>query len=176
LTNYGRRIGSVDKVRHEIFCEKTKQISKHKTIVKNRLFSPNEIEKKGILINKDGVKRSLYKLISYPNISREKIEAIYPEYKTIPEDIKIQIENDARYDTYIRRQENEIEMLKRDNSYEIPNNFNYSDVIGLSNELSSKLTQIKPQSLDQAGRIEGMTPAALTLILMRLKTQNKKQA
>ena len=176
LTNYGRRIGSVDKVRYEIFCEKTKQISKNKTIVKNKLFSPNEIEKKGILINKDGVKRSLYKLISYPNISREKIEAIYPEYKTIPEDIKIQIENDARYDTYIRRQENEIEMLKRDNSYKIPNNFNYSDVIGLSNELSSKLKQIKPQSLDQAGRIEGMTPAALTLILMRLKTQNKKQA
>ena len=67
-------------------------------------------------------------------------------------------------------------MLKRDNSYKIPNNFNYSDVIGLSNELSSKLKQIKPQSLDQAGRIEGMTPAALTLILMRLKTQNKKQA
>ena len=82
--------------------------------------------------------------MSYPNITRKDIDRLFPGYCDIPEAIKIQIENDARYDSYITRQKNEIAMLKRDHSYKIPKNFNYRCISGLSNELILKLTKVKP--------------------------------
>ncbi len=176
LTEYGRRIGSVSNYRYEVFCKKKEEILKYTQILKNKYFSPTAIEKTGLKINKDGVKRSLFQIMSYPKTNRGNIEALYPKYKDVSENVKVQLENDARYDSYLKRQRNEIEMLKRDNSYKIPKYFDYSNVKGLSNELVVKLGKVKPEAIDQAGRIEGMTPAALTLILMNLKNLNKKSA
>ena len=176
LTEFGYQLGLVDRNRMELYQTKKRELSKFTNIVKNRIFTPNEIEKSGVKINKDGVKRSLFKLMSYPYISRKDIESLWDGYKSIPHYIKIQIENDARYHSYIIRQKNEIEMVKKDYSVKIPNNFDFNKVNGLSNELVAKLSEIQPQSLDQAARIEGMTPSAITLLLIRIKSYQKQPA
>lgn len=169
LTPIGIKIGCVSEKRKKMFEDRIEALDKARELCNKNSILPNEAIKKGIKVNQDGVKRTVLDLLTYPDISIEKLEDIWPELSDIPSDIKIQIENNARYAHYIDRQKNDVAAMRRDEALKIPRDFVYGDISGLSNELCDKLSKIKPSTLGQAGRIDGMTPAAMTLILARIR-------
>ena len=136
---------------------------------------PHHASEKGIKINQDGVRRTALDMFSYPDVNEENVQEIWPELASIPKEVLRQVSYDARYAQYIRRQNSDVEAMRRDASQIIPDGFSYATVVGLSNEVRSKLEASRPATLGQAGRIEGMTPAALTLILMRLRQTDRKK-
>ena len=105
-----------------------------------------------------------------------KLSEIWPELLDVPSKIAQQVENDARYAPYIERQKRDVEAMRRDEALRIPTDFNYESIVGLSNELRSKLVDIQPATLGQAGRIDGMTPAGLTLILANIRKPKKRRS
>ncbi len=138
--------------------------------------TPSEAQKKGLPVNQDGIRRSAFDLLSYPNVTFEGLTDIWPELKDIDPAIAEQVATDALYAVYLDRQMADIEALKRDEALSIPDGFDYEAIIGLSNEVRQKLIDIRPATLGQASRMDGMTPAALTLILSHLKRQSQKGA
>jgi tRNA uridine 5-carboxymethylaminomethyl modification enzyme len=131
--------------------------------------TPDEAAARGFGVNRDGVRRSLLDLMTYPEVSLPALRAAFPEIADVPAPILQQLAHDARYAPYIERQRADVEGLRRDESEALPEDLDYAALPGLSNELKAKLVHIRPRSLGQAGRIEGMTPAALTLILMKIR-------
>ncbi|MEO1537435.1 MAG: tRNA uridine-5-carboxymethylaminomethyl(34) synthesis enzyme MnmG [Pseudomonadota bacterium] len=130
----------------------------------------------GICIGKDGPARSADELLAFVDVSFDDVCALCPELESVPAELRSQLKNDALYSSYMKRQAQEAKLLKRDEEYSIPADFNYRSLSGLSNELTQKLEFSRPETLAQAGRIEGMTPAALTLILARLRKGELKRA
>jgi tRNA uridine 5-carboxymethylaminomethyl modification enzyme len=115
--------------------------------------------------------------LSLAEFEDEHLLTLVPEAKDIDAEIRVQLKRDALYEHYLKRQERDIELLARDEELQIPVDFSYADISGLSNELRNKLTQAKPQSIGQASRIEGMTPAALVLLVAKIKkSQELKSA
>jgi tRNA uridine 5-carboxymethylaminomethyl modification enzyme len=126
------------------------------------------------LVNLDGVRRSVVELLAYPEIDMAALAAAFPELRAFPPAILAQLENDSRYAPYLARQEAEVTELRRAEGVTLPVDLDYDAMPSLSNELRSKLSRVRPRTLGQAGRIEGMTPAALTLILMRSRHAARK--
>ena len=127
-------------------------------------------------INQDGKKRSAFDLLAYPNIDMNKIDKIFAlNLKQYSREILDQISTEAHYKGYIKKQETEIISLAKEEKVEIPNNINYGLIPSLSTEIVEKLTKIKPKNLSQASRIDGVTPAALSVILSFIKTKVKSQ-
>jgi tRNA uridine 5-carboxymethylaminomethyl modification enzyme len=120
-------------------------------------------------VNRDGVRRSAFELLGYPDFGREAIRAAFPELRDVAPAILAQVERDARYAPYLARQAQDVARLQRDEAVGLPRELDYAALGGLSRELRDKLEAVRPQTLAQAARIEGMTPAALTLILMRAR-------
>ena len=133
-------------------------------------------EKYDIKVNQDGKRRTALDLLSYPDVTMAKLSEIWQELADIPAEIARQVENDARYAHYIQRQKNDVNAMRRDEALQIPAGINYANIVGLSNELRGKLTHIQPATLGQAGRIDGMTPAGLTLILANIRKPGKKRS
>ncbi len=175
LTPIGIDLGCVSQKRKKLFGERIAALDKAKSACEVHQLLPTEAEAFGIRINKDGVRRSGLDLLSYPDVTIEKLAEIWPDLDAIPANIRAQVENDARYLPYIERQKNDVEAMRRDEALQIPAGFNYDVIIGLSNELRGKLTTIQPSTLGQAGRIDGMTPAGLTLLLANIRKPNKKK-
>lgn len=115
-------------------------------------------------------------MLSYPDVTISRLTEIWPELADIPANIAQQVENDARYAHYIQRQKNDVEAMRRDEALRIPADFDYDNIVGLSNELRGKLSRTQPATLGQAGRIDGMTPAGLTLILASIRKPKKKRS
>jgi tRNA uridine 5-carboxymethylaminomethyl modification enzyme len=175
LTETGVAIGCVGERRKTAFRKKMDKIGQTNRILKSISLSPNEIEKHGIKVNRDGRRRDGLALLALPNVGFEDLEDIFPDLTDISKETKQQISRDALYANYIDRQQRDIDAMKRDESHKIPANFDYSSISGLSNELKAKLNTVRPETLGQAGRIDGITPAALTLVLARLKRIHKGQ-
>ncbi len=112
--------------------------------------------------------------MSYPDIDLDRLSGLWPELALMNAGIAAQIEIDARYAAYVRRQEEDVAILRRDEAEAIPANFDYSALPGLSNEIRQKLKQHRPSTLAQAGRIDGITPAALMLVLAHLKALKRE--
>ena len=175
LTQVGIEIGCVGVDRQRVFEEKIKLLEGAKSYLRALSVTPNEGRDSGLSMNQDGVRKTAFELLTYKDVNFSDLIAIWPALDDIRTDIRYQLSCDARYSTYIERQKKEIEALQRDENTSIPHNFSYAGIPGLSNELQAKLELSSPESLGQAGRIEGMTPAALTLILMRIKKFHKSQ-
>ena len=129
----------------------------------------------GIEISQDGRRRSGFELLGYRNVSIGSLVRLFPQLGDIGAEIARQIEIDAGYAVYLERQEADIQAIKRDEALEFPPDFDYDSLAGLSNEMKSKLNNVRPFDLGQASRIEGMTPAALTLLLAHIKSDHKKR-
>ncbi|UWR49045.1 tRNA uridine-5-carboxymethylaminomethyl(34) synthesis enzyme MnmG [Phaeobacter inhibens] len=168
LTGIGSNLGCVGEVRREIFSRKMEKLEEAQAKMDVRQFTPKEINEAGIAVNQDGNRRTATDVLAFPDVAFEDILRLLPDLETCEDPIRRQIERDALYANYIIRQKREIEALKRDEGYRIPPDFSY-DFEGLSNELRGKLEKSRPETLAQAGRVDGMTPAALALILARLR-------
>lgn len=169
LTPDGIKFGCVGENRRAAFLDYQDRLSKAQYAYNDRLVSPNEAAKKGILLNNDGVRRSAFDLLALPGVDPASIVSVWPELSDIGEDLVEQLSHDARYAPYIERQKQEMRNLERDRSQLIPDDLDYTSIAGLTNELVGKLDRVRPRDLSQASRIEGMTPAALSLILVHAK-------
>ncbi|MEK0165115.1 tRNA uridine-5-carboxymethylaminomethyl(34) synthesis enzyme MnmG [Phaeobacter sp. A36a-5a] len=168
LTGIGIELGCVGERRHAAFSKKMEKLEAARDVMDSRQFTPKEINEAGVTVNQDGNRRTATDVLAFPNVVFEDILRLLPELEQCEEPIRRQIERDALYANYILRQKREIEAMKRDEGYLIPADFTY-DFEGLSNELRGKLERSRPETLAQAGRVDGMTPAALALILARLR-------
>lgn len=162
--------------RSETFLRKMESLSILTEELDAMLISAPEAEAAGVLISHGGGKRTALDLLSFPDVEFETLRNIRPELSNVADDIGTQAKRDALYASYIERQRRDVEAMRRDEAHRIPANFDYSILKGLSNETRQKLISAKPETLGQAGRIEGVTPAALTLILAKLRQRNRESA
>lgn len=169
LTPKGLSVGCVSAERERAFSDKLSRLEIGKALCESLSMTPNEAQKHGFAITKDGVRRSAFELMSYTEIGFADLVKVWPELASIEADDARQIEIDAGYSVYLARQQADIDTVEKDENRIIPADFDYDQLSGLSNELKHKLKQVKPASLGQAGRIDGITPAGLTLILAHLK-------
>ncbi len=177
LTALGFELGCVSVMRKSSFDLKMEKLVKANETYKNLTIRSNEAHRFGIIVNQDGRKRTALTLLSHPKVTTETLMDIWPDTAKIEPEIRRQVECDAKYATYIERQNRDVEKLRRDESHKIPMSFVYSNISGLSNELKEKLNKVQPENLGQAGRIDGMTPSALTLILATIrKTEARRSA
>ena len=177
LTPKGIEIGCISTHRKEAFLEKINKIEECNTILSEKEFTPNRLIAQGILVSQDGNKRNLKQVLAFPNITFDSITVFDSRLSLIEREIQQQVHRDSLYSNYIDRQKKDIEAIKRDEAIKIPSSFDYKSMSGLSNELKNKLLTQKPKNIAQASRIEGMTPAALFLILSKVKqSQNQIKA
>ena len=175
LTELGYNAGLVRKDRYRKFQEKMQKISYCMDQLENMSITPQEARKAGIVIGNDGRRRTGAELLAFPKTSFSDLYPLAPKLMETDPQIAAQIEKDCLYAQYIERQEKEVESLNADMRVPLPQDFNYSDIPGLSNELTKKLNDATPPSLGIAARIEGMTPAALTAVLMAVRKSEKKK-
>ena len=174
LTEKGINLGIVDKKRKEIFLDKNQSLSEIQEKMDNLKISPTKVEKYGVNIAKDGVNRSATQILSQISVNMDKIRQIWPEIQYISREIDEQIEINSHYKGYLKKQKADILAFKRDENLIIPENLNYDDFSGLSNEIKSKLKKIRPKTMGQALRIDGVTPAAVYILLSHLKRKSIK--
>ena len=169
LTPKGIEIGCISTQRKKAFLEKANKIKECNKILTEKEFTPNQLIAQGISVSQDGNKRNLKQVLAFPNITFDCITAFDNRLLKIESEIQQQVHRDALYSNYIDRQKKDIEAIKRDEAIQIPLSFDYKSMSGLSSELKNKLLTQKPKNIAQASRIEGMTPAALFLILSKVK-------
>ena len=174
LTQIGINIGLVGKIRKNSFIKKANKINNLKNIVKKLKITPNEAIKHGIKIAKDGVKKSAFNLLSREGVNFNKLREIWSELPKASKSEEEQIEITAHYSGYLDKQEADIIAFRKDENLIIPQNIDFSKLSGLSNEVKSKFALIKPKTLGQALRIDGITPAAAYILLSHVKRGNKK--
>jgi tRNA uridine 5-carboxymethylaminomethyl modification enzyme len=139
-------------------------------------LTPDEAVRRGIEINRDGRRRSAFELLSLPGINIARLRRVWPELDDVPASIAAQLETDARYAPYVERQQEDVAALRRDEATPLPADLDYAAVAGLSAELRHKLALRRPATLAEASRIDGMTPAALFLLLARSKRPARRSA
>tara|TARA_Y100001970_G_scaffold264448_1_gene351081 strand:- start:323 stop:1873 length:1551 start_codon:yes stop_codon:yes gene_type:complete len=174
LTKIGINIGLVNSVREEIFKEKSHNLEKISKKMSKLKITPSKISKFGINIAKDGVFRSADEILSQKDVNMEKIRDIWKEIPYISKEIDDQLEINAHYRGYLSKQNADILAFKRDENLIIPKNVNYDDLSGLSNEVKTKFKKIRPQTMGQALRIDGITPAAVYILLSHIKRKSIK--
>ena len=168
LSPIAKQIEILSEYRLKKFKYKIDEISKIKEKLLSKSFSPNQLAKYGIKISRDGVKRSGLDILKYKNVNLKSLTSLYSLGRYSRSAVEA-IETELHYSGYFKKQEADIKSFKNDESIKIPSNLIYDNISGLSNEVKSKLKVIKPATLGQAQRIEGITPAAITLLLMYLK-------
>lgn len=176
LTQLGIDAGCVGAQRTKRFRKKAQELVSARKILSGLSLTPNEALRHGFKINLDGVRRDGFALLAYNDITLEKLVPVWPELATLAADIATQIEIDAKYAVYLDRQKADIDAFRKDEALSLPHDLDYSAIAGLSNEALQKLSTIKPVTLGQAGRIDGMTPAALTLLLVHVKRGQIRQS
>ncbi len=174
LTQKGIDIGLILDERKIIFKEKASKLEKSLKNMENFLISPSKASRYGISIAKDGVKRNALEILCQKSVNMSKIREIWPEIKYISREIDEQIEIKAHYKGYLKKQDADILAFKRDENLKIPDNLDYDQFSGLSNEVKSKFKKIKPKTLGQALRIDGITPAAVYILLSHVKRKSIK--
>ncbi len=174
LTQKGIDIGLVSKERKYIFKDKFKHLKKTQIIMEKLMISPSKVSNYGIKIAKDGVKRNAIQILSQKSVNMDKIREIWPVLKHVSREIDEQIEINSHYKGYLKKQNADIIAFKRDENLIIPKNLNYDQFSGLSNEVKSKFKQIKPKTMGQALRIDGITPSAVYILLSHVKRKSIK--
>ncbi|WP_226623877.1 tRNA uridine-5-carboxymethylaminomethyl(34) synthesis enzyme MnmG [Alloyangia pacifica] len=176
LTPMAIALGCVSETRKAAFLEKSEKLEQGRGVLSEISMTPRELTELGLKMNADGARRSLFQLLSFPDISMEFLRQHVPELTAIDLEIGEQLAKDALYANYIDRQKRDVEALKRDETYQVPSDFDFSTIEGLSNELKQKLARAKPSTLAQAAKVDGMTPAALSLLLIRLRRNDRARS
>ncbi|MFM9889226.1 MAG: tRNA uridine-5-carboxymethylaminomethyl(34) synthesis enzyme MnmG [Rickettsiales bacterium] len=176
LTQRGIDIASIGERRRAIFAEKKALLDTAMEFVSRETITPNKANLAGISLNNDGIRRSILSLISHPNITFSQLTSLWPTLSDMRADVREQIEIEAVYHSYLARQQSDIDSFKQDEHVSLPDGLDYDVVGSLSNEVKLKLKTVKPSTIGAAGRIPGMTPAALIAILTHLKRQSSKVA
>jgi tRNA uridine 5-carboxymethylaminomethyl modification enzyme len=169
LTPLGIDVGCVGAARGAVFAAKSKKLAEGAALLGSLALTPDEAAKFGLAVNRDGRKRSAFELLSYASVDVARLAAIWPEIGKLDPAIAEQLAVDARYAVYVRRQELDIAAFRKDEGIAIPGDFAFAALPGLSAELRQKLDRHRPANLGQAARLDGMTPAALMLLLAHLK-------
>ena len=169
LTPLGIAIGCVGATRAKAFAAKARALAEGEVLLKTLALTPDRAGKVGLAINRDGRKRTAFELLSHPGIDIARLGTIWPEIANLDGKIAEQLAVDARYAVYLSRQEDDIAAFRKEEAVAIPASFAFGSIAGLSNELRHKLERDRPASLGQAARLDGMTPAALMLLLAHLK-------
>jgi tRNA uridine 5-carboxymethylaminomethyl modification enzyme len=173
LTARGIAIGCVERSRRSRHGLKMAALEAARAFARSVCLTPNEADRHGLALNKDGQRRSAFELLSHPNIAIADLARIWPRFGDLPPKIAEQLEIDAKYDVYLSRQAADIAAYRRDESLQLPEWLDYSQLRGLSNEVRQKLNAIRPRTIGQAARMDGITPAALTLLVAHLKRNGR---
>jgi len=174
LTHKGVKIGLINEYRKRLFEDKSLKINKISVQMSKLKVSPTKIQKFNINIAKDGILRSSKEILTQKGVNMVKIRKIWSEIPYFSKEIDEQIEIDAHYHGYLKKQKADILAFKRDENVIIPKNVNYDDLAGLSNEVKTKFNKIKPKTMGQALRIDGITPAAVYILLSHVKRKSIK--
>ena len=175
LTGKGIALGCVGEARRARHAEKMAALEAAKSLTKSLTLTPNEAAKHGITLNKDGHRRSAFELLAYPEIGWTEVQRIWPELSAIASATAVHLEIDAKYDVYLKRQTADVEAFRRDEGLVLAD-IDYSQVPGLSNEVRAKLVAARPWTVGQAGRIDGMTPAALGILAAYLRREARRKS
>ena len=173
LCPLGIKFNMIGSHRKKLFLEKERNLNLLKKSLTSNSLSPNEAQKHSIKIAMDGVKRSIIEIIGQRNVNMAKIRQIFPDLPSFDTNIDKQVEIDAHYLGYLTRQHRDIVAFKKDEAISIPATFNYDNLSGLSNEIKYKLSKIRPTTLGQALRVDGVTPANAVIILFHIKKLKK---
>ncbi|GGF75932.1 tRNA uridine 5-carboxymethylaminomethyl modification enzyme MnmG [Azorhizobium oxalatiphilum] len=171
LTPRGLALGLVGAERARVFSARMEALDAARERARSVSLTPNEAAKYGLALNKDGQRRTAFDLLAYPDITLEQLAGIWPEFGALQPAIAAQLEIDAKYAVYLDRQAADIATLRRDEDLRLPEDMAYEGLPGLSNELKAKLGRVRPRTIGQAGRMEGMTPAALALLVTYARRQ-----
>jgi tRNA uridine 5-carboxymethylaminomethyl modification enzyme len=174
LTAKGILIGCVGAARAKFHNEKSSALKAAREFADSVSLTPKEAERHGIALNKDGQRRTAFEMLSYPNIAIPDLAKIWPRFGELAPKIAEQIEIDAKYDVYLSRQAADVAAYRRDESFALPDDFDYAALPGLSNEAKQKLQTHRPRTIGHASKIDGMTPAALTLLVAHVRRGRKR--
>jgi tRNA uridine 5-carboxymethylaminomethyl modification enzyme len=175
LTPKAISLGCVGALRAEAFARKMDALSAGRALLDSSSHTPRSLGEHGLTVSQDGARRSAFQLLSFPDVSFELILALDPSLAVISPEIRDQLAKDALYANYIDRQQRDIDAMRRDEMQDIPAGFEFTKIDGLSNELKMKLGKVRPANLHQAAKIDGMTPAALTLLLAKLRQARRER-
>jgi tRNA uridine 5-carboxymethylaminomethyl modification enzyme len=174
LTDKGIALGCVGQARAIRHGAKMAALDAAKTLAKSLTLTPNEAARHGLVLNRDGHRRSAFELLAYPEIGWKELREIWPDLSAIGPSIAIHLEIDATYDVYLKRQTADVDAFRRDEGL-ILTDVDYTDVPGLSNEARSKLENARPRTVGQAGRLDGLTPAALGILAAYLRREARRK-
>jgi tRNA uridine 5-carboxymethylaminomethyl modification enzyme len=174
LTDKGIALGCVGPARSLRHGAKMAALNAAKTLAQSLSITPNEAARHGLSLNHDGVRRSAFELLAYPEIGWGEVRAIWPELAAVDASIAGHLEIDAKYDVYLKRQTADVDAFRRDEGL-ILTDVDYADVPGLSNEARTKLEAARPRTVGQAGRLDGLTPAALGILAAYLRREARKR-
>ena len=176
LTQKGIALGCVGAERAQHFTRKNDALNAARDFAKSVSITPNQANAYGLALNNDGQRRTAFELLAYPTINISDLARIWPELGTLAPTIAEQIEIDATYDVYLSRQAADIESYRRDEGVTLPDDLDYGAIKGLSNEARHKLAAARPRTIGHAARLDGVTPAALTLLVAHLKLRGRANA
>jgi len=176
LTGRGIALGCVGLERARVYRDKMTALDAARAMARALSLTPSEADRHGLALRKDGQRRSAFELLSHPTIGFDDLARIWPQFAQLDRRIADQIEIDAKYDVYLSRQAADVESYRRDEGLVLPDDIDYASITGLSNEARHKLQTHRPRTIGQAGRIDGMTPAALTLLAAYLRRLHRKPA
>jgi tRNA uridine 5-carboxymethylaminomethyl modification enzyme len=174
LTGKGITLGCIGEARSLRHGAKMAALNAAKALTKSLTLTPNEAARHGLELNKDGQRRSAFELLAYPEIGWPQVRGIWPELSAIDLSVAVHLEIDAKYDVYLKRQTADVDAFRRDEGL-ILSDIDYSAVPGLSNEARSKLEAARPRTVGQAGRLDGLTPAALGILAAFLRREARKK-
>jgi tRNA uridine 5-carboxymethylaminomethyl modification enzyme len=175
LTDKGIALGCVGQARSQRHVAKMAALEAAKSLAKSLAITPNEAAKHGLALNRDGHRRSAFELLAYPEIEWSALGGIWPELSVIDPSIAVHLEIDAKYDVYLKRQIADVDAFRRDEGL-VLTDIDYADVPGLSNEARSKLEAARPRTVGQAGRLDGLTPAALGILAAYLRREARRKS
>jgi tRNA uridine 5-carboxymethylaminomethyl modification enzyme len=173
LTPRAIELGIASNERRRRFHQRNKTLNDARALLDKLALTPTEARRRGLEINQDGVRRSAFQLLSHSDLSLARLSEIWAELKAIPVRIAERLETEARYSVYLERQEADVALLRREETRSIPVDLDYAAMAGLSNELKQKLFSRRPGSLSEAQRIDGMTPAALAIVLTHAQAYDR---
>jgi tRNA uridine 5-carboxymethylaminomethyl modification enzyme len=169
LTEKGIALGCVGPQRRQAFGAKMAKLEHARALADSLIASPTQLERLGLKVNQDGVRRSLHELLRYPDASLDRLAALWPELGDLDPVTAEQIEIDGHYAIYLQRQEKDVAAYRRDEALKLPNDLDYGSLPGISNEMRDILETARPATLGAAARLPGVTPAALVLLLRHVK-------
>ena len=175
LTDKGIALGCVGQARSRHHRAKMAALNAAKARAQSLSLTPNEAARYGLTLNKDGQRRSAFELLAYPEIGWEQVRSIWPELSAVDPGIAVHLEIDAKYDVYLKRQIADVEAFRRDEGL-VLTEVDFGQVPGLSNEARAKLEAARPRTVGQAGRLDGVTPAALGILAAYLRREARRKA